>query len=166
MIGVNRFVADWLFAGVLRVAWCVVGIGFFLLFQSAEAHAILVSAEPDTGASLPESPANITLTFSEPVGADSQIKLTGADFRPISDLSTTQQPQPNVLSVDLPPLDAGVYTVEYDTLSVDGHIIRGAYEFAVVDEGGFFGRIDWQTILLGVAAGVSIRLLLRYFTRR
>ena len=133
-----------------------------MAYRTAAAHAVLTSAEPAAGSTLDTTPAQIVLTFSEPVGAESTIQVIGENFRPIPNIPTAERPAPNVLTVALPELEAGVYTVEYDTLSVDGHTIRGAYEFAVEEAG--FGRIRWQILLLGAVVGVALRLFLRRHT--
>ncbi|MGB1250732.1 MAG: copper resistance CopC family protein [Candidatus Promineifilaceae bacterium] len=141
--------------------WSVFGacVVLILVYRGASAHAILTSAEPAAGSTLDTTPAQITLTFSEPIGAESSITLIGENFRPIPNIPAAERPAPNILAVALPDLEAGVYTVEYDTLSIDGHTIRGAYEFAI--EAGGFGRIQWQTILFGVIVGIALRLFLR-----
>ena len=45
---------------------------------------------------------------------------------------------PRLLSVALPPLPGGAYAVRYRVLSVDGHVVEGAYSFTVA--GGANGR--------------------------
>lgn len=136
-------------------------VGLVLVFgsQIVAAHAMLTSAEPAAGSTLTTTPEHIILTFSEPIGADSTIKLIGDNFRPIANMPATDHPAPNIVSVNLPPLASGVYTVEYDTFSVDGHIIRGAYEFAIEEEGG---RLEWLPILIGILVGVALKLFVRY----
>ena len=41
-------------------------------------------------------------------------------------------------AVALPPLPSGAYAVRYRVLSVDGHVLEGAYSFTVA--GGANGR--------------------------
>ena len=91
------------------------------------AHASLLSAEPTPGQTLNTVDA-IVLTFSEPMGAASQIALIDENFGR-TDLSVDVTEA--VLSATVPPLDPGVYTVQYDAISADGHNILGSYEFAI-----------------------------------
>jgi copper transport protein len=100
----------------------------------AHAHAVLRVAEPPEGATLDETPAAIRLTFSErPDAALSEIRVvgtTGAAYevgRAVLALN-----DPLSVSINLRPLDGGVYTVSWRIVSsVDGHATSGAYAFGV-----------------------------------
>jgi methionine-rich copper-binding protein CopC len=116
----------------LLIDGCFVLVICLLLFYvgSAGAHAELVAAEPATGVTLTESPAEIHLTFSENLGADSQVVLIGDNFARIAGV-VVREIVFNEVFVTVPPLEAGVYTVQYDVVSADNHPISGSYEFAV-----------------------------------
>ncbi len=103
-----------------------------LLGGRALAHSELVAAEPAPGAQLAESPAEIRLTFSEPVAASSQIVVMGENFQQVEGLVPQFNPeQPQVVYTPLPPLAEGVYTVQWTAASDDGHEISGSYSFSV-----------------------------------
>lgn len=97
----------------------------------AAAHAELVSASPAPGAQLAESPAEIRLTFSEPVASSSAILLLAADFQPIEVVAQFDASRPQEIYAPLPELAPGVYTVQWTAASNDGHEIGGTYSFSV-----------------------------------
>ena len=98
----------------------------------AAAHAELVSASPAPGAQLAESPAEIRLTFSEPVATTSAIVLLAEGFQPVEGLvGQFDADRPQEIFVPLPELAPGVYTVQWTAASDDGHEISGAYSFSV-----------------------------------
>lgn len=103
-----------------------------LLSSRASAHSELVAAEPVPGAQLAQSPAEIRLTFSEPVAASSQIVVMGENFQQVEGLVPQFNPeQPQVVYTPLPPLAEGIYTVQWVAASNDGHEISGSYSFSV-----------------------------------
>jgi copper transport protein len=96
------------------------------------AHAELVEAEPAPGAQLAAPPAEIRLTFSEPIEGKSNVIVLGEGFAPVDGI----QPQldtvrPQQLYASLPPLEPGTYTVQWSAVSEDGHEISGSYSFSI-----------------------------------
>lgn len=119
---ISRFIILFLFVGLAR---------------PASAHSDLVQAEPPPGAQLAESPSEIRLTFSEPVAADSRIDLLTDEFQRIEGLVPQFNPaQPEQVYSPVPPLEPGVYTVQWAAVSDDGHEISGSYSFSVGSEAG------------------------------
>lgn len=105
---------------------------FVWLSGRALAHSELVAAEPAPGAQLAESPSEIRLTFSEPVAASSQIIVLSENFQQVEGLVPQFNPeQPQVVYTPLPPLEPGVYTVQWAAASADGHQISGSYSFSI-----------------------------------
>lgn len=100
----------------------------------AFAHATIVSAEPSDGANLAETPKELRLRFTERVSLRfSTVELLDAKAR-IIDASALQltRPEPDLLALALPPLQPGVYTAFYWTLSeADGHFTRGWLTFGI-----------------------------------
>ena len=98
----------------------------------ASAHTELVSSDPATGASLPQRPTRLTLTFSEPVPAESaQVGVTGAD----GSTWPTGEVTASGATLTVPLLDsaspAGQYTVSWLVESLDGDFVDGTYAFTV-----------------------------------
>jgi copper transport protein len=101
---------------------------------AVHAHAALVLSDPLDRVALGDTPATIRLSFSErPDATLSEIRVldaTGADHHVGGPLPTGDDPL--TLFVNVRPLDRGVYTVSWRTVSaVDGHASEGSYVFGV-----------------------------------
>ena len=111
-------------------AWALV---LTLLPTSALAHAVLVKAVPPQRATLAESPPRVELWFNERLEpAYSRASVTdeaGAqvDLRDV----VVSREDPKRLSVSLPALGPGRYTVRFRVLSVDGHVVESSLTFTV-----------------------------------
>jgi copper transport protein len=110
----------------------------------AAAHASLVSVDPPDGARLDESPAAVTLTFSEPVSAElGGVRVLDTSGAPVQQGAARVDGVTVVvdLAADLPD---GTYVVTYRVISADGHPVRGGSVFGVgagtVDTGAL-GRV-------------------------
>ncbi len=120
----------------LRRGWLGLGpalLALGLVPGLAWGHAALVRSTPAQRAMLARSPDRVRLWFNEPLEAkfatvsvwdakggqvDQQDGLVGAD-------------DPKTLSVGVPLLGPGTYTVKYRVLSVDGHVVEGSFRFTV-----------------------------------
>jgi copper transport protein len=121
----------------LSVALAVLaGLWLFLLAPAAGAHALLVSSSPAANGSLPHSPGQLLLTFSEAVDPKlSFVNVMDSSGHPAAGVSKAQgvagkgaQLRVTISS----PLARGVYTVDWQTVSsVDGHVATGAFPFGV-----------------------------------
>lgn len=110
------------------------GAAMLLASPSAEAHALLVSADPGDGVGLRTPPRAVTLAFTE----EPDVKLSSVRVLDASGGSHEQgSPQavagrPRSLRIGVTGLDEGVYTVSWRVVSrVDGHYTSGAYAFGV-----------------------------------
>ncbi len=153
----RRHRRQWL-AWVAAVCWLVGGVG------RMGAHAELLLAEPPPGAQLAASPRLLRLTFGEALSSASGLTLRDNDFQPVTGLTPRVAPDElNRLFSPLPPLSPGVYTVEYAAVSVDGHVVNGSYEFAVLDS----AESPPSSLLPWFIAGGSLALAgLGWFWRR
>lgn len=106
------------------------------LFTSATAfaHTHLISQTPAADAAVTASPKAITLTFSEGVEQPfSRVTLTDASSQPIT-VGSPQRSATNPVQLTVPVnglLRVGVYDVQWQVVSVDGHKTRGSYRFTV-----------------------------------
>jgi methionine-rich copper-binding protein CopC len=132
----------------------------------AVAHASLIAAEPPPGARLEQAPSVIHLTFNEPLAPGSSLALHTPDFRAVAGITTAVNPQaPEQLQATLPLLEAGVYTVQWEAVSPDGHTITGSYQFTVVPPAAAVAPSTlWPW--LGLAAVISLSVLLVARRRR
>lgn len=112
-------------------------IVFLVIAPGVLAHAELVAAEPEPGAQLADAPAEIRLTFSEPIAAQSDIIVLGEGFAPVEGLvPQLGADRPEQVYAPLPPLEPGPYTVQWTAVSADGHEISGSYSFSIRQDDG------------------------------
>ena len=97
-----------------------------------EAHAELLSAYPEPGATLDATPPEIRLTFSERIGPGSSLQLFRPQFRAVAGVQSGVDPAaPQQLRAFTQPLPPDTYTVAWRAISVDGHEVTGSYAFAI-----------------------------------
>jgi copper transport protein len=97
---------------------------------AAVAHTELTGTTPGEGQVLPQAPATVTLSFTEPVGASAETVqlhtpaggLVAADVQAL-DTTVTLTPAT--------PLGSGTHTVVWQVISADGHPISGSFTFSV-----------------------------------
>lgn len=100
----------------------------------ASAHALLVASTPPAGATLAVAPKVVTIVFSEsPDPRLSAIQVIDSTDGPHQIGHSAAVPgEPNTLQVEVGPLNPGVYTVSWRTVSrVDGHVATGSFAFGV-----------------------------------
>jgi copper transport protein len=98
-------------------------------------HTELISSTPAEGDSLTTSPPELRLVFSGPVEpALSLIRLVTADGAQL-EFEPKSEDEGRVLVARLPGLANGNYTIEWSTVSVDGHKVEGRLTFQVAREG-------------------------------
>ncbi len=114
----------------------LVGLALLVIPATASAHAILIASNPPLGAVTPVAPAVLRLEFSEAVtllnpSQDCQVvDSTGAS---IESAPCHVNPS-NVRELDAPltpGIAAGTYTVRYQVVSSDSHVVGAALPFAV-----------------------------------
>ena len=102
----------------------------------AAAHANYVKSNPATDARLTRPPTEVRVTFSEPPdarGSDLAVLDQGGKRVDVRDVTLVSD-EPNTLRVTLGPIGDGGYLVSWTALStVDGHVTKGAFGFAVGD---------------------------------
>ena len=100
---------------------------------SAFAHAHLVRATPAEGGTVKSAPNEVTLKFNEklePAFSSAVIRDSGGKQVDKADAHVDKADQ-TVVRVSLPPLDPGVYTVEWKAMSSDTHKINGNFTFRI-----------------------------------
>jgi copper resistance protein C len=104
-----------------------------LAATSAFAHAHLVRAIPAEGSAVKDAPAEVTLKFSErlePAFSSAVIRDDAGKQVDKADAHVDNADR-TVVRVSLPPLDPGVYTVEWRVMSSDSHKVNGNFTFKV-----------------------------------
>jgi len=141
----------------------------------ASAHPFITETNPDSTSNAPIGITKIIVHFSEPVEINfSYLKVLDNNGEQIDNKDSKYFDGEDSLIVTTPPLEEGVYTVSTKTLSkVDGHLVPGAFIFAVGDAkidigstnqnvsdivflpeaGARFPGLVGQTIVLGTLIG-------------
>ncbi|MBD0423518.1 copper resistance protein CopC/CopD [Streptomyces sp. TRM S81-3] len=98
----------------------------------ASAHAALTGSDPRQGAVVDKAPAQVTLTFSEPVSMDDDsLRVLDPKGKRV-DSGEPQGTGGTRYAVKLHAgLPDGTYTVSYQVVSADSHPVSGAYTFSI-----------------------------------
>ncbi|CAL9509463.1 hypothetical protein SUDANB176_03621 [Streptomyces sp. enrichment culture] len=98
----------------------------------ASAHAALTGSDPRQGAVVDRAPAQVSLTFSEPVAvSDDAVRVLDPKGKRV-DRGAPANPSGTTYSVRLVSgLPDGTYTVAYQVVSADSHPVAGAFTFSV-----------------------------------
>lgn len=116
------------------VALLTAGAAWFLAAPAASAHALVVSSDPAAGTSLTQLPKAVTVTFSEQIVPRLSALTVVDSARRVVNKSPSHpvKGNPLQLTVPLPTLLGGVYTVRWNTVSSDdGHASSGSFTFGV-----------------------------------
>ena len=115
-----------------RLALAVVVAALLLLpAPPARGHAFLEHAEPRVGSTVGSPPPSLSLTFTEGIeAAFSKVELTDGAGKSIQ-TGPLEHPISNVITVSLPSLAPGSYTVTWSVVSVDTHPTDGHFTFTV-----------------------------------
>jgi methionine-rich copper-binding protein CopC len=97
------------------------------------AHAVLVRSAPAARAALARPPERVQLWFNERLeSAYSTVSVwDDAGHRVDAADAAVDPAEPTRLSVGVPALGAGTYTVKFRVLSVDGHLVESQLSFTV-----------------------------------
>jgi len=118
-------------ASIVLVAASLAVVGGFP--APGRGHAALVASTPARGATLPEAPSRVTLTFSErlePAYARLSVEDAKGGRVDLADAAVSRD-DPRRLEVSVRPLGPGTYTVRFRVLSVDGHVVESSFPFTV-----------------------------------
>ena len=112
--------------------WLLVALGL-VLPAVAGAHASLLRTTPSASVVTNGPPAQVTLTYSEPIEPRfSIVSVTDVNGRQVTSGPPAREPgSPQTLAVPLHKIPPGWYLVLWRVISADGHPVRGAFTFAV-----------------------------------
>jgi methionine-rich copper-binding protein CopC len=109
-----------------------------LLIAVAHAHAHLTAAVPADG-SVGAAPEHIVLTFSEAARITVMtLQREGEEPRKLAPLPAEMATR---VSVPLPKLSPGKYTLSWRVVGEDGHVVPGALHFTIVAPAARSGRV-------------------------
>ncbi|RDI39905.1 copper resistance CopC/CopD family protein [Falsibacillus pallidus] len=100
--------------------------------KSADAHAVLLSASPSENSTLKTAPDQIILTFNERLESSLyEIKVKDSNGKEADSSKALLSKNHHQMSLKLPPLKNGVYSVTYRATSQDGHPVGSTYVFSI-----------------------------------
>ena len=106
------------------------GSVFFALAATAYAHAHLTAAVP-ADRSAGKAPEQIVLTFSEAARLTAlTLQREGEEPHKLTPLPAEMATR---ITVPLPKLSTGRYTLSWRVVSEDGHVVPGALHFTVLE---------------------------------
>lgn len=97
-------------------------------------HAILEYSEPGRRAILYRPPTKVILTFNEKIEESfAKIKvLDNKDQLIIDDKNAMNlRDDKKSIFINIPNLPNGIYFIQYEVISVDGHKVKGRYKFTI-----------------------------------
>ena len=113
---------------------CLVTLLGFGAVHTSFGHAFVLNSNPSQSASVPTSPQQVNVFFSEPVDLRfSHLKVLDSNGKQVDkgDVHHLQNDE-STLTVSVPLLKDGTYTVSTNVLSqIDGHVTDNAFVFGV-----------------------------------
>jgi copper transport protein len=113
---------------------CLVSLLGFGAIHTSFGHAFVLSSNPSQSQSLPQSPQQVNVFFSEPVDLRfSHLKVLDSNGKEVDkgDVHHLQNDE-STLTVSVPLLKDGTYTVSTNVLSqTDGHVTDNAFVFGI-----------------------------------
>lgn len=98
----------------------------------ASAHSVLQEASPPPNSTLPSAPERIRLTFNERLEKELySIYLFNDKGIKVETPAAVLSPDQREVSLQLPKLAEGLYTVSYHIISADGHPVEQSYLLTV-----------------------------------
>jgi len=99
--------------------------------NAADAHAVVVKAQPTLDQQVAAGPLAIRLEFNSRIDKErSKLELTAPDGAK-TEIPLDQDGAPNVVTATTAALPAGAYSLRWQVLAIDGHITRGDIPFTV-----------------------------------
>lgn len=116
----------------LRKLMAVLAFSVAVMFPVvADAHAVVVKAQPALDQQVAAGPLAIRLEFNTRIDKErSKLELTAPDGGK-TEIPMDADGEPNVVTATTAALTAGAYSLRWQVLAVDGHITRGDIPFAV-----------------------------------
>lgn len=100
---------------------------------AAFAHGKLESAAPPSGSTVDVAPDVLRLTFNEDLEPTfSSVKVSDASGTAVTkEKAKVDGANPRVITVAVPKLASGTYTVQWAVMTADAHKTKGTYTFKV-----------------------------------
>ena len=113
----------------MKILSLLFGLALVAFTLTANAHAHLQKSNPADGSTITASPSNLVLNFSEAARLTALSIQKGEE--PKHDLKPLPTTAAQQVSIPLPPLTPGTYSVSWRVVSDDGHVMAGALHFTL-----------------------------------
>jgi methionine-rich copper-binding protein CopC len=118
----------------MKILSLLSGLVLVMSGVTASAHAHLQKSNPADNSVITTSPSNLVLNFSEAARLTAlSIQKNEQPKQNLKPLPTTAAQQ---ISVPLPPLTPGTYSVNWRVVSDDGHVMVGVLHFTLAADRG------------------------------
>ncbi|WP_321940100.1 MULTISPECIES: copper homeostasis periplasmic binding protein CopC [unclassified Paraburkholderia] len=116
-----------------QLAGLAAAIAISLMPPAALAHGKLESAVPASGSTVDVGPESLQLNFNERLEPTfSYANVSDASGAPITkEKAKVDTSDPRVMTVAVPRLATGTYTVKWGVMTADAHKTNGTYTFKV-----------------------------------
>lgn len=114
----------------MRIFTAALSLFFLTVSVAAYADASLSHASPSNGSTLSVAPHEVMLTFTDTLEAAFS-KLTVTDSSGIEVSQGKTQVSGKMMRIELKPLNAGIYTVNWRAVSTDTHKTEGSFIFHI-----------------------------------
>ena len=116
----------------MKILSLLSGLALVAFAVAADAHAHLQKSSPADNSVISASPSNLVLNFSEAARLTALWIQNGE--KPKQRLKPLPTAAAQQISVPLPSLTPGTYSVSWRLVSDDGHIMGGALHFTLAAE--------------------------------
>ena len=113
----------------MKILSLLSGIALVAIGVTADAHAHLLKSSPADNSTITTSPPDLMLNFSE-AARMTALSIQKGD-EPKQDLKPLPATAAQQVSIPLPPLTPGTYSVIWRVVSDDGHVMGGALHFTL-----------------------------------
>lgn len=125
--------------------WLLLLIFMFSFFipKEAFAHAYVVSSNPVANEELDQQPPAVSITFSEGIESGFHaIKVFNAKGDRVDQGDTVIKEQKIMEAALKKNLPKGIYTIQWNAVSADGHSVSGMIPFSIGKADGGFDQLD------------------------
>lgn len=102
----------------------------FLAIGEAQAHSVVVSSDPEDGATVEEELTAVSMTFDTSIQQEEDIYIEDSESERIDPEDVTIDNDTIEVSLS-EPLSSGDYTIFWEVYGADGHLVNGEIDFSV-----------------------------------
>lgn len=117
---------------IVAPRWWLAAALALAIASPAAAHSLLLESTPASGATLSELPRELRLRFNNRIERSlSRVRLVDEQGSARSLAVSVDGDAADRLAAVLPALAPGAWWVEWQVLSMDGHVVTGRFRFRV-----------------------------------